>query len=61
MNENKIHVQSNLYDEIEYVFGVDLQILTNSITGEQSIGWTRMGSDLSERWHLDNGEESNRE
>lgn len=60
MDENKeIRIQSNLYDKIEYVFGVDLQILTNSITGEQSIGWTRMGSDLSERWHLDNGEADN--
>lgn len=58
MNE-EIKVESNLYDETEYVFGVDLQILTNSITGEQSIGWTRTGTELSKEWRKENGEASN--
>ena len=58
MNE-EIKVESNLYDEVEYVFGVDLQILTNSITEEQSIGWTRIGTELSEKWREENGEASN--
>ena len=55
MNE-EIKVESNLYDEVEYVFGVDLQILTNSITEEQSIGWTRIGTELSKEWREKNGE-----
>lgn len=55
MNE-EIKVESNLYDEVEYVFGVDLQILTNSITEEQSIGWTRIGTELSKEWRERNGE-----
>ena len=58
MNE-EIKVESNLYNEVEYVFGVDLQILTNSITGEQSIGWTRIGTELSKEWREENGEASN--
>ena len=56
----EIKIESNLYNDIQYVFGVDLQILTNTITGEQSIGWTREGSELSNIWRLEleNGEES---
>lgn len=58
MNE-EIKVESNLYDEVEYVFGVDLQILTNSVTEEQSIGWTHIGTELSKKWRENNGEASN--
>ena len=55
----EIEIQTNLYNEIQYVFGVDLQILTNSLTGEQSIGWARQGSEISNIWREENGEESN--
>lgn len=55
----EIEIQTNLYNEIQYVFGVDLQILTNSLTGEQSIGWARQGSEISNMWREENGEESN--
>ncbi|MDV3427013.1 MAG: hypothetical protein LIR50_07485 [Bacillota bacterium] len=60
MNE-EIKCESNLYNEVQYVFGVDLQILTNTLTGEQSIGWAREGSEISNTWRLElqNGEESN--
>lgn len=58
MNE-EIKIESNLYNKVEYVFGVDLQILTNTITGEQSIGWARQGTEISNLWREENGEESN--
>ena len=51
-------IETNIFDKVEYQFCVDIQILTNSVTGEQSIGWARPGSEISERWHAQNGEES---
>lgn len=55
----EIKVETNLYDKVEYVFGVDLQILYNSITDESSIGWTQIGSEISKKWREENGEASN--
>lgn len=48
MNEEKI--ETNLYDEVEYHFDVAVQVLRNSVTGEQSIGWAPMGSDIVYEW-----------
>ena len=55
----EIKVETNLYDKVEYVFGVDLQILYNSITDESSIGWAQIGSEISKKWREENGEASN--
>ena len=54
-------IKTNLYDKVEYHFNVDIEILTNSITGEQEIGWTPHGSRISKLWETefeDDGEES---
>lgn len=52
-------LKTNLYNETEYRFNVDIQILTNTITGEQSIGWTPHDSSISKMWRmeLDDGED----
>ena len=55
----EIKVETHLYDKVEYDFGVDLQILYNSITDESSIGWTQIGSEISKKWREENGEASN--
>lgn len=55
--DNITKVESNLFDKVSYVFGADLQILENSITGEVSIGWAPIGSDISNGWRAENGEE----
>ena len=32
-------IESNIYDTEEWVYGANVQILSNSITGEVSVGW----------------------
>ena len=55
-----INIETNLYDEVTYVFGADVQISRNSLTGEVSIGWARIGSQVSDTWralHADQSED----
>lgn len=46
-------IETNIYDKIEYHFNCAIQILTNSITGEQSIGWVPMDSEIADDWVRD--------
>ena len=34
-----MQIESNIYDTEEWVYGANVQILSNSITGEVSVGW----------------------
>ena len=34
-----MQMESNIYDTEEWVYGANVQILSNSITGEVSVGW----------------------
>ena len=43
-------IKTNIFDKIEHHYNVDIEILTNSITGEKSIGWTPHNSSISKRW-----------
>jgi hypothetical protein len=42
-NDNITDVKMNIFDEEEIHHNCTVQILTNSITGEVSIGWWREG------------------
>lgn len=53
-------LELNMFDDVEYHFNVDVQILKNNVTGEYSIGWARPGSEVSEQWRR-NAEEVNNE
>lgn len=44
------NVQTNMYDTAEYHFNCAVQVLKNSTTGETSVGWTPMGSDIAQAW-----------
>lgn len=46
-------IKTNIYDKVEHFYNVDIEVLTNSITGEQSIGWTPHGSSISNSWKKD--------
>lgn len=43
-------INTNIYDKVEHFYNVDIEVLTNSITGEQSIGWVPHNSLISESW-----------
>ena len=56
-------IQTNMFNQVEYIFNtnleaegnilisnVDIQILKNDITGERSVGWTQVGTDISNKW-----------
>ena len=38
-NCNKAELEINLYDEVETHTNCTVQILRNSVTGEESVGW----------------------
>lgn len=39
MNDNILHLETNMFDEVEIHENCTVQILKNSVTGEISIGW----------------------
>ena len=43
-------VKTNIYNKVEHFYNVDIEVLTNTLTGEQSIGWTPHNSSLSIQW-----------
>ena len=47
------NIQTNMFDKIEHHYNCAVEILTNSVTGEQSIGWVSMDSPIVERWQED--------
>ena len=57
----RLEVKTNMYDKTEYYFNVDIQVLINTITGEQSIGWARINSPISDEWRkeYEDGEADN--
>lgn len=46
-NENEIFIETSLYDTEEIYYNCTVQILSNSVTGECSVGWWQDG-DLNE-------------
>ena len=54
------NIKTNIFDKTEHYYNVDIEILTNSVTGEQSIGWTPHNSSISKQWKEEDedGEES---
>ena len=47
---------SNIYTSCEHRYNVDIEILTNDVTGEQSIGWTPHDSAISKVWQKQDAE-----
>lgn len=43
-------VDMTYYDGAQYVYSCDIEILTNTETGERSIGWAKKGSAVSNAW-----------
>ena len=56
-------IQTNMFNQVEYIFNtnleaegnilisnVDIQILKNDITGERSVGWVPVGTEISNKW-----------
>lgn len=50
MNSRSMNIESNIYDKVEHHYNCAVEILTNSVTGEQSIGWVPMDSSLVDEW-----------
>ena len=50
-------VSFSLYDREDIIEGCTVHILTNTVTGEQSIGWWRGGIEDMPRIEADNGRE----
>lgn len=48
--ENGFKVETNMFNNIEHYYDVAVEVTTNSVTGEQSIGWTPMDSALCKHW-----------
>ena len=40
-----VKVETNIYDECERITGCTVEILRNSVTGEESVGWYRPRED----------------
>lgn len=41
LKEPEIHVETNFYDQEDTIENCTVQILTNTVTGETSVGWWR--------------------
>lgn len=48
-----MEVETNMYDKCEHFYNCAVEVLTNTLTGEQSIGWVPMGGEICKIW-MDN-------
>ena len=40
------NIEINIFDNIEYYFNCAVEVITNYITGQQSIGWAKIDSPI---------------
>lgn len=45
-----MEIETSVYTTVEHHYNCAVEVLTNTVTGEVSIGWTPMDSDIAEQW-----------